>query len=521
MADVLDSSALARWRANPISFIEQVLRDPETGRPFELFGAQREFLSPAFTLTDDGRLAYPEQVFGAIKKTGKSATAGMHVLTMTLVHGGRFAEGYTVANDFEQAQGRVFQAVRRIVECSPYLKREAQITQNRVTFPETGAVITAIASDYAGAAGANPVVSSFDELWAFTSERSRRLWDEMVPPPTRKVACRLTTTYAGFSGESQLLEELYRRGMAQPQVGTSLHAGDGLLMAWHHEPVAPWQTEAWLAEMRRSLRPNQYLRMIENRFVTTESSFIDLAAWDRCVRPELGAVPSNRSLPVWVGVDASVRHDSSAIVAVTYKDDVVRLVFHRIFTPSPNDPINFADSIEATLLDLQKRFRVRKVLFDPYQMVATAQRLAKAGVKVEEFPQTAPNLTAASQQLFELIQGHSLVCYPSEAMRLAASRCIAIESSRGWRITKEKQSHKIDVIVALAMAAFAAVQGQNESSYDTTYRAFDPNYRDPDAPPPTPGWKLRGFGSRAEAEAYKMRMRAQFGPTVSFAWDFD
>jgi len=79
----------------------------------------------------------------------------------------------------------------------------------------------------------------------------------MVPPPTRKVACRLTTTYAGFSGESQLLEELYRRGMAQPQVGTSLHAGDGLLMAWHHEPVAPWQTEAWLAEMRRSLRPNQ------------------------------------------------------------------------------------------------------------------------------------------------------------------------------------------------------------------------------------------------------------------------
>jgi Phage Terminase len=288
MADVLESSALARWRANPLSFIEQVLRDPETGQPFELFGAQRDFLTRAFTLRDDGRLAYPEQVFGAIKKTGKSATAGMHVLTMTLVHGGRFAEGYAVANDFEQAQGRVFQAVRRIVECSPYLKREAQITQNRITFPETGAVISAIASDYAGAAGANPVVSSFDELWAFTYERSRRLWDEMVPPPTRKVACRLTTTYAGFSGESQLLEELYRRGMAQPQVGASLHAGDGLLMAWHHEPVAPWQTEAWLAEMRRSLRPNQYLRMIENRFVTAGSSFIDLAAWDRCVETVRG-----------------------------------------------------------------------------------------------------------------------------------------------------------------------------------------------------------------------------------------
>ena len=135
MADVLDSSALAGWRANPLSFIEQVLRDPETGQPFELFDAQREFLTRAFTLTDDRRLAYPEQVFGAIKKSGKSATGAMHLLTMTLVHGGRFAEGYAVANDFEQAQGRVFQAVRRIVECSPYLKREAQITQNRITFP--------------------------------------------------------------------------------------------------------------------------------------------------------------------------------------------------------------------------------------------------------------------------------------------------------------------------------------------------------------------------------------------------
>jgi phage terminase large subunit-like protein len=128
----------------------------------------------------------------------------MHMLTMTLVHGGRFAEAYAVANDLKQAQDRVFQAVRRIVECSPDLKREAVMTQNRITFPETGATITALASDYAGAAGANPVVSSFDELWGYTSESSRRLWDEMVPrifptsrPPSRpRTMPGLTPCYA-------------------------------------------------------------------------------------------------------------------------------------------------------------------------------------------------------------------------------------------------------------------------------------------------------------------------------------
>ena len=50
-------------------------------------------------------------------------------------------------------------------------------------------------------------------------------------------------------------------------------------------------------------------------------------------------------------------------------------------------------------------------------------------------------------------------------MRLAVSRAVAIETSRGWRIAKEKQSHKIDVVVALAMAALAAVTGGGVPRY--------------------------------------------------------
>src|SRR5262249_2692333 len=129
--------------------------------------------------------------------------------------------------------GRVFQAARRICEASPLLRRECNITQSRIEFPQTGAVIQAIGSDYASAAGANPVVSSFDE-WAYTSERSHRLWDEMVPSPVRRVSCRLVTTYAGFEAESVLLEGLVKRGRSQPEIAPGLHAGDGILMAWHH-----------------------------------------------------------------------------------------------------------------------------------------------------------------------------------------------------------------------------------------------------------------------------------------------
>ena len=168
---------------------------------------------------------------------------------------------------------------------------------DRISFPALDASITAIASDAASAAGGNPTISCFDELWGYTTERSRRLWDEMITSPARKISCRLTTSYAGFSGESVLLEELHKRGMALPEVGPSLRAGDGMLFAWHTEPVAPWQDERWLAEMRRSLRPSAYARMITNEFVSAESRFVDLAAWDACVQPALVPVVQDESLP--------------------------------------------------------------------------------------------------------------------------------------------------------------------------------------------------------------------------------
>jgi Phage Terminase len=237
----LTPSALARWRADPCGFIETVLVNPETGRAFVLLPAERAFLELAFALDENGRLVYIEWLYSCPKKSGKTTFAALVCLTVILLFGGSFPEATLAANDQEQAVGRVFEMCRRIVEASPLLKREARILQDKIIFTALNATITAIPASFAGAAGGNQNISIFDEAWAYTSERSRRLWDELVPPPTRKIAARLVVTYAGYEGESTLLEELYRRGKAQPQVGKDLYAGDGLLMFWSHVPIAPWQ----------------------------------------------------------------------------------------------------------------------------------------------------------------------------------------------------------------------------------------------------------------------------------------
>jgi hypothetical protein len=85
MTDLLEASALDRWQKEPILFIEQILRNPETGKPFELLDAERAFLAHAFQTDESGRLVYPEQLYACPKKSGKTGLAAMHLLTTTLV----------------------------------------------------------------------------------------------------------------------------------------------------------------------------------------------------------------------------------------------------------------------------------------------------------------------------------------------------------------------------------------------------------------------------------------------------
>ncbi len=172
----------------------------------------------------------------------------------------------------------------------------------------------------------------------------------------------------------------------------------------------------------------------------------------------------NKDLEVWVGIDASVKRDSTALVACAFDGDQqkVRIVWHRIFQPSPAEPLDFEESIERTLHELREQFRIREIRYDPYQMVSVAQRLSKVGFRIVEYPQTTPNLTASSTNLYELIKGRNLLTYDAADLRQAIGQAIAIETSRGWRIAKEKTSSRIDVVIALAMASLAAIEAQRD-----------------------------------------------------------
>src|SRR6266542_1577611 len=458
---------------SPITFIDKLIKKNELGQPFKLTDEQRDIFRLAFAFDSNGRLPWDTIIYSCVKKSGKTTLNG----ALTLWWGFTQEppnEILVLANDLEQTLARVYKTMEGIIAHNPELKAEAE-PQTKTIFLANGTTVTAISGDYAGAAGSNHGLVSYDELWAYTSESSRRLWEELTPVPTRRNSIRFITTYAGFEGESELLMDLYKQVVSTDEhpegQGARIHPDlpiyanrDARIFAyWDHEPRMPWQTQAYYDSQKKTLRPGTYLRLHENRWATAEETFITPEMWNPCVDHAHHPSITSRE-PLYVGIEAGIKHDNAARVAVRWDDDGEKLILvsHRIWKPTPTQPLDLEATIEEDLTGLNDQSDLVEVLSDPFQMHRSITTLQAAGLPIREFPQTQANCTLMGQTLFDLLNGQNLVLYASDELRQQALSTVAVENPRGWRIAKEKASKKIDAIVALAMACCAAMAHRGE-----------------------------------------------------------
>jgi phage terminase large subunit-like protein len=449
---------------DPVQFIDAHLPRNEKGQPWQLSRHQRRVLARAFRRSADGRLRIRLLLWSEPKKSGKTLLAAALVVWWAFIT--PHTEIILAANDLEQSVGRVFQTVVALLRMNPALLASAEIRATSITL-STGTVLTAIASDYRGAAGSRHSLAVFDELWGYQLENATRLFEELTPVPTEPDAWLLVVTYAGFTGESTLLETMYRRGLAGLHLDGDLEdlecyeAGE-LFMFWSHTPRQPWQTgergARYYAEQARILRPSTFARLHRNEWVNPESRFITDALWDGCVDPAHHPLVVRRpGVRVYVAVDAGIKDDTAAVVKVYWDGDRLVLAGHRIWQPSPAAPLDLEATIETYLRELHARFSLARVVCDPWQLHRSITTLKAAGLPIEEFPQTTANTTRMGQVLFDLLTGKNLTLYAAEDLRGQALNTVAVETPRGLRIAKEKASRKIDAIVALAMACVVAI----------------------------------------------------------------
>jgi phage terminase large subunit-like protein len=404
---------------------------------------------------------YSTRLWSEPKKSGKTFIGACLLLWWAYSTG--YTEIIVAANDQEQAQSRVFKTATALIRLNPTLAGSAQILANEIRLTN-GTIITAIASEFRGAAGARQSLVIYDELWGYSTENLRRLFEELTVNPTEREGWTLITTYAGFFNESELLEGIYKRGLKGKKLSRKLpvYAADRLFMFWSHERRQPWQLGAegkkYYAEQRRTLRENTYRRLHDNAWVSAESSFVSAEQWAAIEDRDLTPMLPNKINALILGVDIGVKNDNAAVVAVCREGEKIRVAFHRVWRPKILDPVQLAD-VQEFIEQVCRDYLVSKVAFDPSQAFSMMQALQNSGVPVVEFPQTTKNTTAMATEFFNIITAKNLRAYPDKTLRQHVLNATAIEMpSGGLRMAKSTGSKKIDIAAALAIAVVHALQ---------------------------------------------------------------
>ena len=407
----------------------------------------------------------------SVKKTGKTfVNAVLLAWRWLALPGQHFAAG----NDLDQSQARQFQEIVDMIARNPFLAENTKVTKLEIEFTLTGSKLSALAADAAGNAGANHLTVSHTEAWGILYEAGIRSWEELTPPPGftyQLPALRIADSYAGFTGESKTWHKLVDRGLTGDRVSAEwpIFKAGGLLL-FHAEGEEAQQrcfrgTDAqrkdYYLEQAESMRPNAYSRMHMNQRTSGESAFVTTEQWEACYSPDAHPLQPGEQVDLFLGADASQKHDYTALIGTQKIDNSTRVRFVKVWKPKKglfgkNAPIDLEETIGAEVIALHKAGQVRAVCYDPWQLATVAAQWSKAGVKCIEMPQTNQRVEADTA-LFNAITSGSLQHYKNEDLDDAVRNAIIIESPRGMRIAKEKSSKKIDALVALSMSHHAAI----------------------------------------------------------------
>jgi phage terminase large subunit-like protein len=464
--------------ADPLAWIESAFYIPETNGAIRLEPYQRAVLRELYRTDANGDFLYSTVVWGDIKKSGKSSVAA----AIALERARRCAYGSVrvVANDLKQADSRVAFYARRAIDLNPALRRLVKVKPSgyKIEFPNR-AVIEAIPVDPKGEAGGGDDLVVFSELWAANQKAALRMWTELTLSPLKYgKSQRLIETYAGYAGESPLLEQLYDSGARQGEpLDLSYEAHDlrdlevyanpaaRLLVLWNTRPRCPWQTDAYYTQEAATLTPNEFQRVHRNQWVSSVEAFVEPLWWNAClVQPdERHAFQLKRMDGLIVGIDAGLQDDAFAIVAISRRGERVFVQYARKWTPPKAGTLAFGsthdpDTPVYELARLAKSYNVVQFRYDPWQMEKLAQDLYGLGLGWF-LPVPQASRSVADSMLYNAILQRQLAHQGHPDLTehiLNANRKAADEGK--IRIVKRSPHLKIDLCVALSMALQGAYE---------------------------------------------------------------
>jgi hypothetical protein len=307
--------------------------------------------------------------------------------------------------------------------------------------------------DPSGEAGGNDDLIVYSELWGWKHTAHQRMWSEMTLSPTKYGrAQRWIDTYAGFSGESPVLESLYETGVRQGRrVWDDLEVYENeaarVLAVWVTRPLFEWQTDDYYQEQANTLTPNEFERMHRNQWVSSVDAFVPIEWWDAC-KGELPLLDDYQR--VVGGIDAGVSSDCFGIVTVSRHEDRFAVRHVRKWTPPQGGKLDFA-APEAEIRRLAADGTVIAFVYDPYQLHDMAKRLRNESVAYfKEFSQGQDRLIA-DKKLYDMIRDRRIIHSGEPDLREHIANANAKTENEKLRLVKRAEHLKIDLAVCLSM----------------------------------------------------------------------
>lgn len=439
---------LRRYNTDIMAFLEDQYVLPETGKTIVLEQWQKdEILRPLFyDLNPDGTRKYTLALLSMPKKNGKSSLAAGIALWFMFA-GEPYGEVIIAANNLDQASLIIYSKVKAAFLANPRLKACARLYKRHIEMRATGTVCRPLAHKYETAAGVNPTLVLFDELWGFPS---REFYDELTTSPARKNPLTVVVTYAGYD-EDTLLHELYDKGIKKTD--------PEMFFYWSHENKASWITEKYLATQRKRMPPNIYARFHENRWAGGAGEFVtdeDIKRMREVPWSRRYAADAQGLFSYVVANDLGLSHDRTARCVGHFdpRDGRVYVDSLRWWEGTPKKHVPIWE-VEQDLVECMNRFKAKVLVIDPWQMESTIQRL-RGMYNVTPF-NFQTDMVFMSQTLITMLQGGSLVCYREPELDKELKRLIQKQTARGWRIDHVRGKRN-DLVVAIGMMVNEAVK---------------------------------------------------------------
>ncbi len=332
-----------------------------------------------------------------------------------------------------------------------------------------GSMIQAFPMDYKGAAGGEPICVIFDELHTYSFEHERRLWDEMVIPPTLPYGIRWVSSYAGYIDESILLQEVWDLVQAGeivqdwPPIYHNNDAGwRGMIISGDEDKsysLVPWtqdpeRRQQLFREYEQGERGISYQRIFKNEWVINVGNFCEPHEWQRLIEPQHKPLPVGSPTPVYLGLDGStaVGGDDAAIVGL-YKDgDNLALAFHKIWEGKKRkERQKMLKTVYPYITSLRKNYNIQGLWYDKAKVETLTDVLEDDGLDCHEVKQSQASRGPKDTFLRQLVHDGRLVLYQDDHIKTASHGCNVKEiSGNNIFIIKSSVRTGHDFMIALS-----------------------------------------------------------------------